>query len=175
MILGACDPGLRRCGLSIWDSGELIWAGPVVSPEATLRGPEAWLAMAEAVRNSCPLDFDYLVLELQQVYPRGLGPPPDDLLQLTGVVGCLTGLYANSKIEGFYPRQWSQVKKEIRHARLQEPGVLKPEEWAYVESYDKETLDAISLGLWSVIRLGERTESAPGALPPAENSAKVSS
>lgn len=164
MILGALDPGLRTCGYSIWDEGQLQWAGLVVSPERQERGPKAWLAMARAVLDTYPLGLDHLVVELQQIYPGGYGPPPDDLMQLTGVVGCVVGLYEGrcGLVEGYYPRQWSGgTPKDIRQARLLEPGVLSAEEWERVEPCAKSlyhnVLDSIDLGLWVARLLGERS------------------
>lgn len=159
-LVAACDPGIRASGLSIWDDGVLQWAGLVVSPETTARGPLAWAAMARAITEAYPLALDVLVVELQQVYPGGLGPPPDDLMQLTGMVGCLVGLYEGrcGRVEGYYPRQWSQVKKEVRHERLYLPGVLSLEEWTRCEGGpQKDRDDAICLGLWWAARSGERT------------------
>lgn len=151
------DPGLRGCGVSIWVDGMLVWAGYVLSPcKPPVRGPAAWRAMARAVRDTYPLAADWLVVELQQDDSRVA--VADDLRQLSGVVGALTGLYDEADVVGYLPGEWSLVPKEIRHARL--PKQLTAEELAALEDDNHNTLDAVALGLFEMKQRGRTAEAA---------------
>lgn len=155
----AVDPGIRYCGVSIWNDGILKMAALVKSPEKVLRGPKAWLEMARAVKALYPLGLDTLVVELQQQDTREFHA--DDMFQVCGVTGALIGAYDEScrHVVGFYPG-WSKVPKTIRHSRLYKPGILSAEEWTKVEKCVKylehNRDDGICLGLYYLRQIGAR-------------------
>jgi hypothetical protein len=159
VLLGAVDPGLRHTALALFDDGDLAWAGLVYNPERSERGPKAWLAMAKALLETYPLGLDRLVLETQQVY-GGASAGASDLLELSGVIGCVTGLYGNvgADVVGVLPREWTGgVPKDVRHARLLQ--ALSVEELSRVEPCAEHlrhnVLDSIALGKWYCYQLTE--------------------
>lgn len=151
-VVVAIDPGIRVCGLSIWDDGQLRLAALVRSPERVSRGPLAWRAMMRAVRDQYPDSFDTLVVELQQQDQRAFYA--DDMFQVCGVTGALVGAFDRQckEVYGYYPGEWSKIPKAIRHSRLYKPGILTPFEWTRVEDCVKSLRhnrdDAICLGLF---------------------------
>jgi hypothetical protein len=116
--------------------------------------------MARAVQAIYPLGLDHFVVELQQKDHRAFFA--EDMFEIAGVAGALTGIYDGraKKFFGYKPRTWSRVKKEIRHARLLEPGVLSEEEWRKVEPCAKHLIhnvwDAICLGLYHLKETRQR-------------------
>jgi hypothetical protein len=101
-------------------------------------------------------DFDF-VAEVPQIYfGNRLRVDPDDLLQLTGVVGACTSLFPGM-CYGYYPREWKkQIPKEIHHKRLVK--VLSEQElkiWENIEGPSTavhNARDAIGLGLYHLGR-----------------------
>lgn len=156
MIVMAADPGLRGCGVAVFDDARLIWAGYARSAERTVRGPAAWQAAALAVVECYPLGLDVLVVEYPQIY-RGMYAA--DLVEITGVVGAVVGQYEGrcQEVVGYLPRDWTMgVPKEVRHARLEKD--LSEEEWAAIEDAGALThnvLDAVGIGLFYL--KGKRT------------------
>ena len=155
------DPGLRCCGVSIWDGGVLKLACLVSNPLDKERGPKAWIEMARAVQAIYPLGLDSLVVEQQQKDHRAFFA--DDMFEIAGVAGALVGVYdgAAKKFFGYKPRTWSRVPAEIRYARLHAPNVLSIEEWARVEACPKglehNVYDAIALGLYHLKETRQRS------------------
>ena len=159
MALVAIDPGLRGTGVAVFVDGALARAVYARNPEKVERGPEAWLRMAEAVRDQV-IAFPEadLVIEVPQVYVAGRSKgDPDDLLELAGVDGAITALLAPARIASFKPRAWKgQVPKEIHHARVLRK--LSPAETAVLEQADvpaslrHNVVDAVALGVWHLGR-----------------------
>lgn len=164
----ALDPGIRHCGVALFLSNRLVRAGLARNPEATLRGPAAWMTMARAVEDMLAawlpeegfVGGDELILaaELQQVY-RGPAAKadPDDLFQLTGVVGAVTAL-VNTAV-GYLPRTWKKnVPKVILEGRIRKR--LNPEELKAMNEAEGSTpslqhnvIDAVGIGLHHFLRL----------------------
>lgn len=163
----AIDPGLRGCGVAVFQGEILVWAGYVKSPNKIDRGPKAWLEMAIEVeselRGLAPGLFDdggtmtaALVVEVPQVY-RGAQQKgdPDDLLQLVGVEAWVAGLLRATRVVGYRPREWGgQTPKNIKNARVE--GELEDEEKARIQkcpaSLRHNVLDAIAIGLFQIRR-----------------------
>lgn len=152
MIL-AVDPGLRACGVSLWDydyrNGGLVRASLVRSPEKVLRGPGAWEAMARAVREEYPFDLDALVVEVPQYDARTVGNGATaDVFEIFGVAINLVGIFRSVSVLPTV-RQWkSNLPKEVTQARLF--SVLSDDECANIETDDHNCLDGAALGLWHV-------------------------
>lgn len=155
MTLVSVDPGLRVCGVAVFTDGVLTRALLVKNPEQRLRGPVAWLAMAEAVSVEVK-GCDELVVEVPQVYGAGKQKgDPNDLIQVAGV-GAWVGSALNPKqATGYLPREWKgQVPKEVHNARIekklttQELSVFDP----CPPSLRHNVLDAVGLGLYHLRR-----------------------
>lgn len=172
----ALDPGIRHCGLALFMSNRLVRAGLARNPEVSLRGPAAWTTMARAVEDMLAawlpeegfVDGDELILaaELQQVY-RGPGAKadPDDLFQLTGVVGAVTAL-VNTSV-GYLPREWKKnLPKGVVEARIKKR--LSPEELKAMKEAEGSTpslqhnvIDAVGIGLHHFMRLRATRRDVP--------------
>jgi hypothetical protein len=107
--------------------------------------------MGRALLEACPLALDVLVVELQQDDSRNADP--DDLRQLSGVVGCTVALLPADEVAGYRPGEWSCIPKDVRHRRL--AADMSPESWGAVATPDNhDTLDAVCLGRFELTRRG---------------------
>lgn len=158
MLTLAIDPGLRECGLAWYRDQTLVRCGLAVNPDRHGRGLAAWRSMAQACfalwRPRGTLDD--LVVELPQVYGSGRGKgDPNDLLQLTGVLGAIGGYLRAQHYHEFTPRAWKgQVPKAVHHDRVVNVWLSESELAALrlgcedVKSDLKHNvLDAVGLGL----------------------------
>ena len=139
------DPGLRKCGCALWSpDGTLLRAWTARARRAkTKRGPEAWVAMVDAIKIAP--DISVLVVEQMQVY-QDRKTDADDLLELTGVLGALVWRFKGAKLIGYKPSEWKkQAPKKVVHARLKTR--LSVAEMLLVEP--KATHDA-----WDAIGIG---------------------
>ena len=152
MFTLSIDPGLRGCGVSLFNKKQLIKAVYVKSTEQVKRGPEAWLAMAQAILDSLPgVKVTHLVVEVPQVYNQAYWKgDPADLIELAGVDGAITVAVGATNNYGFLPREWKgQVPKDIHNKRVE--AKLSVEELATIEStatVRHNVVDAVGLGLW---------------------------
>jgi hypothetical protein len=150
----AVDPGLHGCGCALFLGAKLIWATYVKNSTKDL-GPRAWAAMAQEVRGKFAA-CDLVVVERQRVYPgpRGKKTDPNDLVDLSGVVGAIAyaaAAYA-AEVVGVFPAEWKgQVPKEVMNARVL--ARLAEAEKEYLYSKDHNTLDAVGIGLYYTKRL----------------------
>jgi hypothetical protein len=152
------DPGLRACGVAVFENSVLVRAALVKSPERGVRGPVAWRAMADAVAAYIGRGaLDVLVIEVPQVYQqRAWKGDPGDLIELAGVDGALVGALQPFESIGYFPKEWKgQVPKEIHCARtilklqtrgLDEEGKIEP----VAQSLRHNVVDAVGLGLFQL-------------------------
>ena len=163
----AIDPGLRHTAWSLYVDGGMEDARLVTNPNLKDRGPQAWRDMADEVLAAIPLgpgDVDAVVVEVPQVYGLGRGKgDPSDLIELTGVVGAIVGRTFAKKYIGYAPREWKgQVPKAIHNTRVLakllpfEKGNIKP----VAASLMHNVIDAIGIGMFYVLRTGERQANA---------------
>lgn len=151
-VIVTIDPGKRHCGVAVWDPATKTLL------QAYLCGPS---------KRSAPLSFlDQLpsvdptlitgVVEMPQRYPKS-PVKVEELIQLAAsanaVVGRMGGKWTQAR-PGIWTRQWCQ-NKEIRLERAWKR--LTPEEQARVKmprskERQKDVLDALALGLWSLKR-----------------------
>jgi hypothetical protein len=134
----------------------LVRAWRVWSPERVVRGPRAWVAVADAVEEAVPLDVDEFIIEGQQ-YDARTGNAAKDVIELGGVVQRLIArlAYRGAEAKVLLPREWiGSTPKAVRLARVK--ATLSAEEFANVESWDEDTVDATALGLWAAKKAGER-------------------
>ena len=158
----AIDPGLRGCGVAVFHDGKIAQAGYIRGAK-TGRGPAVWSVMAQAVRNEVFMwepENTPLAIERPQVYTVGKSKgDPDDLLELTGVVGAIC--YAHGgPVTAYRPREWKgQLPKEIHHNRIRKhlaaEGRLEATERLLAgvpPSLAHNVWDAIGLGRFALSR-----------------------
>lgn len=170
----AIDPGLDGLGAALFEDRELLqaWYSPG-PPRAKLtsdlardgsgyreRGPRVWRAVANSIAwlNDSPLTKpDRVVVELMKVYGGrgGYGKDPGDLLELSGVNGCVVATFPDAEIGGVLARDWKgQVPKPIMLARIEtwltarawRDRVLTPKPAALVHN----AIDAAGLGMVAI-------------------------
>ncbi len=159
--LVAVDPGLRGCGIAIFENALLHVAWYCKSPNKADRGPVAWWAMADRVEKEwirkVPKRLHHLeklVAEIPQVYRFGKGDPAD-LIEIAGVVGAIAFCIPAAGRTHFLPRTWKgQVPKEAHHPRILKK--LSSDEVSRIESTPKSLMhnvvDAIGIGLFALER-----------------------
>lgn len=158
MIL-TVDPGLRMCGAALWTRDGRLVSGALIKGAAEDRDAKAWATMAGEVWEWTKLEtwrlqtapVTFWVSEFPKVYTVGKSKgDPDDLLQLAGVVGALTGKLGPGEI--VRPYQWKgQVPKPVMVERIK--SKLTAEELELVrlpraKSLHHNIWDAVGIGLW---------------------------
>ena len=148
----AIDPGLRGCGVALFEDDCLVRCAYVKNTQREARGPKAWRAMGEAVLKWLDLSqVDLLVLEVPQVYVRGKGDPAD-LIELAGVDGAIAALVDGRKTEGYLPKEWKgSVPKDVYQARFEK--TLTASEKVMIQQSSAPSLrhnvtDAVAIGKW---------------------------
>lgn len=161
------DPGLREAGLAVFQDGTLAFA-TLVRAQGKERGGKAWKEMGLSVFRTLNAHFPYalvregrFVSEIPQVYREGKSAnvDPEDLTNLTGVVGAVIGFLDPAEVETCVPAQWKgQVPKEIHNRRI--ISTLTPNEKAVLDaikcpaSLKHNVVDAVGIGLFALGRMG---------------------
>ena len=171
-MLLTIDPGLRGCGVALFDdSGALVAADYVKNPVAG-KGYAAHSALGDMVDSwVAPRCDQYhpmgLIIEHPRVYP---GTPNKDLNDLLDVVAvgaaCGTALHNTTTFapQTVYPSEWKgTVKKSVMTERIK--AALTAAELKVCrftnKSDDSDLLDAVGIGLWHFKRLNQKVY--PGA------------
>lgn len=163
MILIAIDPGLRHCGVAVFEAGELQCAALVKNRDLVSRGPSAHAEMAWQVLHwlsAWDLDRAILVLEWPRIYPGSGQRKGDlnDLLELAGVDSAIASKLGAflGEVTCYAPAQWKgQVPKRIMNDRVLKR--LTPREAArIIHPKDHNVLDAIGIGLHRLERLDRK-------------------
>jgi hypothetical protein len=178
-VLVSVDPGLRHCGVAVFEDGILVNAGLVKNPEKTGRGVNVWRSMSGAVASFVNRqgDVESVALEVMQVYGGPRGEDPNDLLELNAIQGAVLGVLEPWGPCGSYlPRQWKgQIDKTIMCRRIVKPGRLSDQELTNAgltrcpivkktdlgvthrevsDSLLHNVIDGIGIGLYHLKRLG---------------------
>lgn len=144
-ILGI-DPGLNACGVAIYDTET-----KTVESVFTVRTKITLSTLALRVLSVCgeisyltgSETLDLVVIEKPQVYQGALQKgDPNDLIDLTVLVGALVQGSRRSEILLTTPRQWKgQVPKNIHHKRIRKrlPDLGR---------CSKDAMDAVGLCLY---------------------------
>lgn len=153
------DPGLHAIGLALWTApvdGELVRAWAIRGAKAG-RGPAAWAVFASGLDIGVPPG--HLVVETMRVYP-GSREDPDDLLELSGVAGVVTGVLASRgwTTEGVRAADWNgQVRPAVRRNRTQ-TWVL---ERGWLDRVNLRTTARVRQDVWSAVSIGRWYTSGP--------------
>jgi hypothetical protein len=179
MIL-AIDPGVRGCGIALFDGHVLSLARYVknssvaeASLPAVVRGMAQSVCGALAVRGVLTSHVRHLVVEWPQVYQgaKQKGRDPNDLLALSAVDGAIAALFPTAICTRYLPREWKgQVppnecaRRIVARLSLDERGRVDrlAEFHAALEraivlrkevgGTDHNTIDAIGIGLKQIGR-----------------------
>jgi hypothetical protein len=155
----AVDPGLRTCGVALFEQDTLYRAWLSRNPLRTERGPEAWESMSRAVVKDL---ITYapkrgrlvkrLVLEVPQIYWGGRrGGRAADLIELAGVVGAVAAATPVLERAFYLPRQWKgQTPKDVHNRRVmkrlrdgEDARIVRPKAAALLHN----VIDSIGLGM----------------------------
>lgn len=155
----AIDPGIRGCGVALFQGDSLQWASYVKNPETKGNGPNECKQMAFAIISEIGRHASWihrLVMEWPQIYTHGKGDN-NDLLALAGVDAALASVACADEIIHYLPRQWKgQLPKDVCNARIEK--TLTPEELGHFgkfpQSLRHNVLDAVGIGLFSLGRFG---------------------
>jgi hypothetical protein len=167
MLLVAIDPGLRGCGVSAWQDGQLLFATYVESDEATDRGAEAFRAMARAVQAVHPLVPDVLLVEEMQADGRTFGNRTVSILLVQAVTGALIGIYSDApEVVSVKPSGWKGNKSKDA-TREDAQVTLSAEELSNVDLPRAKDLahnvwDSVALALWFLRKRGLRNDDEGG-------------
>jgi hypothetical protein len=159
-VLLAVDPGLRGCGVALFDQGRLVRCA-YVRGSRDARDAAAWAEMAAEVYVWGGADATRVVSEFPKVYTVGKSKgDPEDLLQLAAVVGAISAHWGTEGInlEVVRPYEWKrQVPKDVMTERIK--AKLDPQELAQAgagmpaKSYQHNCWDAIGIGLNALGRI----------------------
>lgn len=151
-VLLCVDPGLRGCGVALFDKGELFNATWVQNPLLSGRGPVVWARMAEAVWRWAPhpARIQKLYVEMPRVYPGMPKTDPNDLLDLAGVLGAVVSKVNPDLVGWTFPSEWKgQLPKEVMNERVKKHMTDgEKRKVVSVGALDHNTYDAIGLGMY---------------------------
>jgi len=162
-LLVACDPSLRTPALAIFKDGVLQRALLVKSPEKSLRGLPAWLAVAAECRFQLAKYFkrpdflvDVFVGEEMPVYQFDGLQKRRDLLQVQGSMSAIACELRAVRSISYEPSLWKgSVKKEVFTARVESKLTLA--EKSVIDkcpnSLRHNLLDSVALGKFAISRL----------------------
>lgn len=173
----AIDPGLRACGVALFQKASLQAAAYVRCKTKFTRGYIAYAAMAQEINlwvlahGNFIEHIDTIAIEMPRIYPGGKGDSknvdPNDVLDVAAVGAALTGVVcANLRvsinddcippyIRSYFPSEWKgQVPKDVMNRRvLSKLNHEEQEAIIRVGAKDHNTLDAIGIGLHYLGRL----------------------
>ncbi len=178
MICVGFDPGLRVAGVAVTDvqSGRLLRAWLVKSPEKEDSGAQAWLAMGRAVAGQLHgwlaaqsiFAVDLLVVEHMAIRARPGARPgsgilltknPGTILTLAAVTGAVVGSVSARQVVSAYPSQWKGGGRTSGDDasdsiwNMLPPSERAAAEGAELKSTGHNVLDAVGMSKWGARRL----------------------
>ena len=154
------DPGLRGCGVALFDGGHLLRAAYVKNPVEHGRGYKAHAQMGLAVYDWLDAEIDRVIIEHPRVYPGSAQQKgdPNDLLDVAAI-GASCASWLMGEVETVFPSEWKgQVPKETMTERIRRS--LTEVERKNIEkcpaSLMHNTLDACGIGVWRLGRLNRK-------------------
>lgn len=157
------DPGMRYCGVALFQDEELIRGWLSHNNETWRRGPPCWFGMAQGVMDDLKEmgvgEIHVTAIEFPQVYAiRYQKGDQDDIIQLACTAGAVSSCVPAALRLGFLPREWKgQVPKPIHNSRV--TSRLSDEELGRVEAgvtphLRHNILDAIGIGQFTLSKAG---------------------
>lgn len=165
------DPGIRGCGVALFENGLLARAAYVKNfIDGGNDASYCYYMAREIILYTGEEDCFFkqgeiltLAVESPQVYTSSKGDP-NDLLPLFGVNAALytmlrTAMGSSLAFNQYLPRQWKgQMTKEVCHARIKDR--LSPAESAAIEPTPKSLIhnvfDAVGIGLYALNRFNPK-------------------
>lgn len=153
------DPGLKECGVAVWEDGVLVAAYLVQTPldDTTEDIDLRILAMGDALESALPSGVDRLVIERME--PRKDKQAAwSNLLDLAYISGRASG--QASEVRFLRPSVWTGKRNKMQnHPRIRarlsaaELEALAEGLRACPKGNHKELLDAVGIGLYDLERL----------------------
>lgn len=154
-MLVSIDPGVKLCGVALWDDGELV--------NAWLTKGKSWRDTATNVSRDVYQRFSMRIspvdvaIEVPQVYHQSKQKgDPNDLINIALFVGAASVATATGEVHTYRPAEWKkQVPKDAMVERIKKK--LTPEERARVDLPRAKGLhhniwDAVGIGLHHIKR-----------------------
>ncbi len=163
MKLIAVDPGLRACGVAVFDDGKLSDAMLLENAYPGDERTRLWTGMYDAFQRRFPEGvyfFDDIVVEKPQIYDRS--PNKNNLVDLSIIAGAAAlALYGRNGygIVDYWPHEWKgNVDKKVMTERIR--GWMSLDELAVLPTLPKakihNVIDAVGLGIHRLSVLGLR-------------------
>ena len=156
------DPGLRGCGVAVFDGGFLINAAYVENPVTHGRGYKAHSEMGNAVSRWLAKDVDRVIIEHPRIY-TGSGKPKsideNDLLDVVAVGAAVASWCNYRETETVFPSEWKgQVPKEVMTERIRRSlsDIERHNIQKCKASLMHNVLDACGIGLFRLGRLNRK-------------------
>lgn len=146
----AIDPGLKGLGVAVFYRAELVKCSFVEPDKKVKRNLAAWRKLAHNLKEEYGTNYDWIVVESQQIYSRGKARP-SDIMELRGISSMILGMYAHVPEQALpLPREWKgQLPPEVL-ARRVDARLCSSEHKRITETRKGRLLDikhAIGLGL----------------------------
>jgi hypothetical protein len=141
-MLLACDPGVRGCGLALFDEkSQRFTLGMWVSTEKLPRTKN----LLQGVK----------VLALERQYLPKTHPRPMNIVELAFAAGRVAGIWAECRLVELPPSTWKgSVPKRIMLDRIR--SRLDADEITLTVGLNEHVMDAIGIGLFALGRLKGR-------------------
>lgn len=157
-VLLAVDPGIRGCGVAVFEATKLVHASYVRNPvrEGTGAGPAASMA-SWIVGSTSAWKPNALALEWPRVYARMIREgkskgDPNDLLGLAAIDAAVAALLAPAIATCYAPSDWKgQMTKEACHLRIQKRLVDRE---AFVAAEGASEAGALAHNMWDAVGIG---------------------
>jgi len=160
MRLLAIDPGIRGCGVAVFEDGNLVSCAYVKNPFGAGDDPNAVLGMAHAV-TKWSLPVETCVFEHPRIYTAAKSKGDNnDLMPLVAIGYLVAARYAvQTRV---YPHEWKgQMPKEVCAARIR--NRLTAQELDVLDrcltkagAKGHNTVDAVGIGLHAVGRFSPK-------------------
>ena len=149
--LVAVDPGLRECGVAVFENGKLVFAKLVTAPHRR-EGATQWSDMALEVKSEVDLPVDRMAVEQMEVRKTKTSAWKDIIFALFAL--------KSTEVISVKPSRWTQGRpKQANHVRIRS-RLNRGETRALTEGLEetpsanhKELLDAVGIGLYVLRRL----------------------
>lgn len=154
MRLISIDPGIRHCGIAVWQDYKLINAQLIKGSKAKI--PQCFQDMVKSLEPHLK-KLDLLIIEYPKIYSqrRLQKGDPKDLLNLAALCGAISSKFKN--VTYLEPKIWKgQTKKHVTEYRVKKH--LSKEELNNIKLPCKylqhNVYDAVGIGLWYIKNKG---------------------
>lgn len=147
-MLVSIDPGVKHCGVALWDDDQLASAWLAKGPNWYQTAINVGRGINQHVPN---IDRHDIVIEKPQIYHQSrLKGDPNDLIDLAVFVGAVCMAVATGDVRMYLPREWKgSTPKDVKIERIKKS--LSVEEHSRIDlpapSLQHNVFDAVGIGL----------------------------